>query len=90
MTRSGDRAAVIDPSWPADLYLDLARRRGSTIRQVLETHIHAGHVSRARALASQTGAALLLPTQQRAIRTTPRRVRPRTPTRAALTRRCGC
>jgi glyoxylase-like metal-dependent hydrolase (beta-lactamase superfamily II) len=62
---SGDEAAVIDPSLPADIYVDLAHQRGLTIRHVLETHIHADHLSRARDLATQTGAALLLPMQQR-------------------------
>ncbi len=59
-------AAVIDPSLPADIYVNLARRYGWTIRHVFETHIHADHLSRARELATQTGAALLLPLQQRA------------------------
>jgi glyoxylase-like metal-dependent hydrolase (beta-lactamase superfamily II)/rhodanese-related sulfurtransferase len=63
---SGDVAAAIDPSLPADIYVDLAHRRGWTIRNVLETHIHADHLSRARELATQTGAMLLLPAQQRA------------------------
>ena len=62
---SGNEAAVIDPSVPSDVYLDLAHRHGSSIRYVLETHIHADHLSRARELAQQTGAALLLPAQQR-------------------------
>ena len=57
---------MIDPSLPADIYVDLAHRRGWTIRYVLETHIHADHLSRARALATRTGARLLLPVQQRA------------------------
>jgi len=63
---SGDEAAVIDPSLPADIYVDLAHRRRWTIRYVLETHIHADHLSRARELATQSSAALLLPVQQRA------------------------
>jgi glyoxylase-like metal-dependent hydrolase (beta-lactamase superfamily II) len=63
---SGNEAAVIDPSLPADVYVDLANRRRWTIRRVLETHIHADHLSRARELVSQTGAELLLPIQQRA------------------------
>jgi glyoxylase-like metal-dependent hydrolase (beta-lactamase superfamily II)/rhodanese-related sulfurtransferase len=63
---SDDEAAVIDPSLPADIYVDLAHRRGWTIRYVLETPIHADHLSRARELATQTGATLLLPAQQRA------------------------
>jgi len=63
---SSDEAAVIDPSLPANIYVDLAHRRGWTIRYVLETHIHADHLSRARELATLTGATLLLPVQQRA------------------------
>jgi len=63
---SGNDAVVIDPSLAAEVYTDLARRRRWTIRYVLETHIHADHLSRARELATQTRAALLLPPQQRA------------------------
>jgi glyoxylase-like metal-dependent hydrolase (beta-lactamase superfamily II)/rhodanese-related sulfurtransferase len=63
---SDHQAAVIDPSLPTEIYVDLAHRRGWTIRYVLETHIHADHLSRARELATRTGATLLLPVQQRA------------------------
>jgi glyoxylase-like metal-dependent hydrolase (beta-lactamase superfamily II)/rhodanese-related sulfurtransferase len=63
---SESEAAVIDPSLPADVYVTLAHRGEWTIRHVLETHIHADHLSRARELANQTGAALHLPAQQRA------------------------
>jgi glyoxylase-like metal-dependent hydrolase (beta-lactamase superfamily II)/rhodanese-related sulfurtransferase len=62
---SVDEAAVVDPSLPPDIYVDLAHQRGWKIRYVLETHIHADHLSRARELATRTGAALLLPAQQR-------------------------
>lgn len=63
---SDAEAVVIDPSVPAHVYVDLARRRGWTIRYVLETHIHADHLSRAKQLATDTRAALMLPVQQRA------------------------
>lgn len=62
---SAGEAAVIDPSVSPNVYLKLADRHGWSIRFVLETHIHADHLSRARELARQTGAALLLPAQQR-------------------------
>jgi len=62
---STDDAAVIDPSVSPDVYLQIASRHGWSIRYVLETHVHADHLSRARELALQTGAALLLPAQQR-------------------------
>jgi glyoxylase-like metal-dependent hydrolase (beta-lactamase superfamily II) len=58
-------ALVIDPSLPAQVYLDVARRHGWTVRHVVDTHIHADHVSRARLLAEATGAALRLPNQRR-------------------------
>jgi glyoxylase-like metal-dependent hydrolase (beta-lactamase superfamily II) len=62
---SAGEAAVIDPSVSADVYLDLASRDGWSIRYVLETHVHADHLSRARELARQTGATLVLPPQDR-------------------------
>jgi glyoxylase-like metal-dependent hydrolase (beta-lactamase superfamily II) len=62
---SAGEAAVIDPSVSVDVYLELADRHGWSIRYVLETHVHADHLSRARELVRQTGAELLVPTQQR-------------------------
>ncbi len=58
-------AAVIDPSLHPDVYRDLAQRHGWQITHVLETHLHADHLSRARALAEQSGAMLLLPAGHR-------------------------
>jgi glyoxylase-like metal-dependent hydrolase (beta-lactamase superfamily II) len=63
---SKDDAAVVDPSVAPDVYLDLARQHGWSIRYVLDTHLHADHLSRARELARMTGAVLLLPPQHRA------------------------
>lgn len=63
---SADEAAVIDPSVSPDVYLDLARKNGWTIRCVLDTHVHADHLSRAKHLATQVGAELFLPPQDRA------------------------
>jgi glyoxylase-like metal-dependent hydrolase (beta-lactamase superfamily II)/rhodanese-related sulfurtransferase len=54
-------AAVIDASLDPSVYLELASRHGWTITHVFDTHVHADHVSRSRALAEQTGATLHLP-----------------------------
>jgi glyoxylase-like metal-dependent hydrolase (beta-lactamase superfamily II) len=56
-------AAVIDPSADPEVYLHLAEARGWSIRAVLDTHVHADHVSRGRDLARRTGAAMLLPAE---------------------------
>lgn len=62
---SAGQAAVIDPSVAPAVYQELAARHGWTITQVLDTHVHADHLSRARLLADATGAQLLLPAQER-------------------------
>jgi glyoxylase-like metal-dependent hydrolase (beta-lactamase superfamily II) len=62
---SAGEAAVIDPSVSPDVYVQIASRHRWSIRYVLETHVHADHLSRARELVRQTGAMLLLPPQQR-------------------------
>jgi rhodanese-related sulfurtransferase len=45
---AGD-ATVIDASLDPAVYLEVLRREGWTLRSVLETHVHADHVSRAGA-----------------------------------------
>jgi glyoxylase-like metal-dependent hydrolase (beta-lactamase superfamily II)/rhodanese-related sulfurtransferase len=60
-----DEAIVIDASLDSQVYLDLAKRRGWQITSVLDTHIHADHLSRSRQLAERSGARLFLPDQQR-------------------------
>jgi glyoxylase-like metal-dependent hydrolase (beta-lactamase superfamily II) len=58
-------AAVIDASLPPEVYRHLAAEYGWQITQVIETHVHADHLSRARQLVEQTGATLLLPDNNR-------------------------
>ena len=53
--------AVFDPLWDPRPYLDIAKKRGSSIRYILDSHSHADHVSGARRLAEATGAELILP-----------------------------
>src|SRR5437016_8339180 len=61
---NGD-AAVVDASLDPQVYHRVADEHGWRIRTVLETHVHADHLSRARALAVETGARLCLPTTDR-------------------------
>jgi len=61
---NGD-AAVVDASLDPQVYRRVADEHGWRIRTVLETHVHADHLSRARALAVDTGARLCLPTTDR-------------------------
>ena len=57
---SATNAVVIDPSREIAQYLDVAARHGWTISHVLDTHLHADHISGARELVAATGAALWL------------------------------
>ena len=61
---NGD-AVVIDASLDPQVYRRVADEHGWRIRTVLETHVHADHLSRARALAADSGARLCLPTTDR-------------------------
>ena len=62
---SASEAVVIDASVEPAVYLHLAAERGWTIRHVVDTHVHADHLSRSRALAEAAGATLFLPAQNR-------------------------
>lgn len=62
---SDGQALVVDPSVQPQVYLDLAAAQGWQIAKVLDTHIHADHLSRSRLLVEETGAVYLLPRQER-------------------------
>ena len=57
---------MVDASLDPAIYLRLAAARGWAIRHVLDTHIHADHLSRSRDLAERAAARLWLPEQRRA------------------------
>lgn len=65
LVASDGEALVIDPSLEAETYLEVAGGWGWTIEGVVETHIHADHVSRGRRLAEAAGVPLHLPEQER-------------------------
>ncbi len=55
---SGGEAAIIDAAVEPEVYSDLAGERGLKITHVLDTHVHADHLSRSRRLAELSGAEL--------------------------------
>jgi glyoxylase-like metal-dependent hydrolase (beta-lactamase superfamily II) len=61
LAAAGGRALVVDPAPDAAFYLALAAELGATITDVVDTHLHADHLSGARELAARTGATLRLP-----------------------------
>ena len=55
-TQAG-HAVIVDPARDrVDEYVAMARRKGLTVSDILETHVHADHVSGNQALAAKTGA----------------------------------
>jgi len=58
---SGGQALVVDPAPDAGFYTALAAEIGATVSDVVDTHLHADHLSGTRALAAQSGARLRLP-----------------------------
>jgi glyoxylase-like metal-dependent hydrolase (beta-lactamase superfamily II)/rhodanese-related sulfurtransferase len=59
----GGEAAVIDPKWDVEEYLELAHEHGFEIAHILETHNHADHVSGKGRLQKATGAPIHVPAE---------------------------
>src|SRR5262249_53358022 len=59
-SRQTSEAAIVDPAIETEQYEALLAERGFTLRYVIDTHVHADHVSGARTLAAAHGAALCL------------------------------
>ncbi|MEA2425417.1 MAG: hydroxyacylglutathione hydrolase [Thermoleophilaceae bacterium] len=51
-------AAVVDPRFEIDVYLELARYMNARVEHILETHNHADHLSGHGRLAAATGATI--------------------------------
>jgi len=64
VVRAGGQAAVIDPSRRIDFYHAFVEGLGARIVWVVDTHIHADHVSGGAALARRAGAEYFVPTTE--------------------------
>jgi hydroxyacylglutathione hydrolase len=59
-SRESQEAAVVDPAVDPAPYLDLLAERDFSLRYVIDTHVHADHVSGARRLVAAAGGELCL------------------------------
>jgi hydroxyacylglutathione hydrolase len=59
-SRQSHEAAIVDPSLDVEPYEALLRERDFQVRYVIETHVHADHLSGARQLAAKHGASVCL------------------------------
>jgi hydroxyacylglutathione hydrolase len=59
-SRRSNEAAIVDPSIIMDPYEIVLQERGFRLRYVIDSHVHADHVSGARRLAARHGAELCL------------------------------
>ena len=59
-SRQSREAAVVDPAIDTGQYDELVRERAFRLKYVIDTHVHADHVSGARRLAEKHGAELCL------------------------------
>ena len=59
-SRQSHEAAIVDPSLDVGPYEALLRERDFQLRYVIETHVHADHLSGARQLAAKYGASVCL------------------------------
>jgi len=65
VVESDSEAIVIDASLDPGVYVQLIRNRGWRLKAVMDTHIHADHLSRSRLLAQQEHVDLFLPSEAR-------------------------
>lgn len=61
MVISNGEAVMIDPVRMTAVFTDFAKEKGVQIRHVLDTHLHADHISGGRIIAAETGATYWLP-----------------------------
>ena len=58
---SNKEAIVVDASLPIEAYQEILQKEGLRLKYVIETHIHADHLSRSKQLAESSNATLHLP-----------------------------
>lgn len=56
LVRAGDEAVLVDPTRDADAFRALAEKLGTRIVRILDTHVHADHISSGPRLAKELGA----------------------------------
>ncbi|KIC89895.1 MBL fold metallo-hydrolase [Flavihumibacter sp. ZG627] len=61
LVASNNEAIIIDASLPVDAYQEFLVKENLTLKHVIETHIHADHLSRSKQLAEDNKATLHLP-----------------------------
>lgn len=61
MILSGDEAVVVDAVRTIQPFVDFAQKHGVQIKHVMDTHLHADHISGGRELSQATGASYWLP-----------------------------
>jgi len=62
---SGNEAAIVDASLSPEVYEQILTEKNLTLKFVIETHIHADHLSRAKLLAEKNRVSLYLPIQNK-------------------------
>jgi glyoxylase-like metal-dependent hydrolase (beta-lactamase superfamily II) len=60
MVISGKEALVVDPSRFIDVYENVAQQEGVNITHIVDSHLHADHISGGKVLAERTGATYYL------------------------------
>ncbi|MED0867371.1 MBL fold metallo-hydrolase [Bacillus safensis] len=61
MIVSNGEAAVVDAARMTEIYIDFAKKHDVSVTHVLDTHLHADHISGGKKMAEQTGATYWLP-----------------------------
>lgn len=56
MIVSGDEALIVDPARFTNEYMEAAKESGATITHIVDSHLHADHISGGKELADATGA----------------------------------